>query len=264
MGFRDNKTGYPSDLLESRAVIKKGEYALLPPNGMVNNTIPGFSDCDTTILASPKLGATFVDYLVDIRSGGKTTRGFGGKGVESILYVISGRISASAGKCEVELTEGGYLFCPPSMEMNFHNKEEETAQIFLYKRRYKPLEDHPEPPVVTGNVSELEAVAYEGMADLKFYSFLPSAEDLSFDMNFHILSFEKGASHGYIETHVQEHGAYILSGSGMYNLANTWMPVKKGDYIFMGAYVQQVGYAVGQETSFSYVYSKDCNRDEEL
>ena len=54
---------------------------------------------------------------------------------------------------------------------------------------------------------------------------------------------------------MQEHGAYILSGAGVYNLDNEWMPVKQGDYIFMGAYVQQAGYAVGQET-FSYIYSR--------
>ncbi len=59
---------------------------------------------------------------------------------------------------------------------------------------------------------------------------------------------------------MQEHGAYILSGAGMYNLDNEWIPVKKGDYIFMAAYVPQAGYAVGQE-EFSYIYSKDCNRD---
>ncbi len=41
------------------------------------------------------------------------------------------------------------------------------------------------------------------------------------------------------ETHVQEHGAYILSGRGMYNLDNEWMPVDKGDYIFMGAYIKR-------------------------
>ncbi len=46
-------------------------------------------------------------------------------------------------------------------------------------------------------------------------------------MNMHILSFAPSASHGYIETHVQEHGAYILSGQGVYNLDNNWIPVKK-------------------------------------
>lgn len=55
--------------------------------------------------------------------------------------------------------------------------------------------------------------------------FLP--KELGFDMNMHILSFEPGASHGYIETHVREHGAYILSGRGVYNLDNQWIPVKK-------------------------------------
>ncbi|MGT8000446.1 cupin domain-containing protein, partial [Escherichia coli] len=95
------------------------------------------------------------------------------------------------------------------------------------------------------------------------YSTKPPKE-LGFDMNMHILSFAPGASHGYIETHVQEHGAYILSGQGVYNLDNNWIPVKKGDYIFMGAYSLQAGYGVGRGEAFSYIYSKDCNRDVEI
>lgn len=63
------------------------------------------------------------------------------------------------------------------------------------------------------------------MEDVILLDFLP--KELGFDMNMHILSFEPGASHGYIETHVQEHGAYILSGQGVYNLDNNWVPVKK-------------------------------------
>jgi (S)-ureidoglycine aminohydrolase len=63
------------------------------------------------------------------------------------------------------------------------------------------------------------------MDDVILLDFLP--KELGFDMNMHILSFEPGASHGYIETHVQEHGAYILSGQGVYNLDNNWVPVKK-------------------------------------
>lgn len=51
------------------------------------------------------------------------------------------------------------------------------------------------------------------MDDVILLDFLP--KELGFDMNMHILSFAPGASHGYIETHVQEHGAYILSGQGV-------------------------------------------------
>ena len=44
-------------------------------------------------------------------------------------------------------------------------------------------------------------------------------------MNMHISLLHR-ASHGYIETHVQEHGAYILPVR-VYNLDNSWIPVKK-------------------------------------
>jgi len=39
------------------------------------------------------------------------------------------------------------------------------------------------------------------------------------DMNMHILKFHIGASHGYIETHVQQHGMYFLSGKSMYKIS---------------------------------------------
>lgn len=82
----------------------------------------------------------------------------------------------------------------------------------LYKRRYVPVEGHA-PWLVSGNASELERIHYEGMDDVILLDFLP--KELGFDMNMHILSFCTSASHGYIETHVQEHGAYILSGQGL-------------------------------------------------
>lgn len=65
----------------------------------------------------------------------------------------------------------------------------------------------------------LERIHYEGMEDVILLDFLP--KELGFDMNMHILSFEPGASHGYIETHVQEHGAYILSGQGFITSTTT-------------------------------------------
>ena len=51
---------YPEGLLKTRAVIRPGEYAVIPPEGRVRNVIPGIEDCNMSILASPKLGASFV------------------------------------------------------------------------------------------------------------------------------------------------------------------------------------------------------------
>lgn len=262
MGYRDGKMGYPSTILQSRSVIKKNNYALITNEGTVKNTIPGFEKCEMSILGSPKLGASFVDYIMTMLPGGYMSKGFGGNGIETFAYVLEGEVEATDGVETKTLQTGGYIFVPEDKEMKLKNIGKGAAEVFLYKRRYKKIEGYAA-YTVFGKIEDVTFMDYEDMTDVHFCNLLP-VDDLGFDMNFHILSFDQGASHGYIETHVQEHGAYITSGEGMYNLDNEWMPVEKGDYIFMSAYSQQGAYAVGRDKSFSYLYSKDCNRDEEL
>ena len=137
------------------------------------------------------------------------------------------------------------------------------ATLYVYRRRYEPVAGHSAHTVV-GNANDLEWMSYEGMENCYVQDFLPSAHDIGFDMNMHILKFHIGASHGYIETHVQQHGMYFLSGKSMYRLGDDWVPLQKGDYCFMDAYVPQACYAVGdegREEELVYIYSKDCNRD---
>lgn len=263
MSYLNGKVGFRDSVLESRSIIKRGNYALIEPDGLVKNAIPGFENCDITILSSPLLGATFCDYLITIHPGGKTTLGFGGDGVETLLYIHEGNIIAHTNEGDKELESGGYIFTPEDAKLNFTNKSDKPAKGFLYKRRYKKVEGY-EAHLVVGNVHDLEYWAYEGMDNVMVTDLLPAASNLGFDMNFHILSFEPGASHGYIETHVQEHGALLLSGRGMYNLDNDWVPVEKGDYIYMGPYCPQAAYAVGKDEPLAYIYSKDCNRDVDI
>ncbi len=249
--------GYPKDLLSSRAIIKHGKFALIPPEGLVNNVVPGFENCTISILASPKLGASFVDYVVTMHEGGQNAAGFGGDEIETFVYVLQGKVKASTENESFDLQTSGYLYCPPGHKMYLRNMSKEDSKLFLYKQKYKPLEGH-QPWVVSGHAENIEAEIYADMDNVYLQDLLPN--DLAFDMNFHILTFDPAGSHPFIETHVQEHGAYLLSGEGIYNLDNEWIPVKKGDYIFMGPYVPQATYAVGRE-KLSYVYSKDCNRD---
>ena len=208
MSYINQVTGYRKDLLINRSVLKRGMYAVIEPDGLVKNTIPGFEKCEMTILGSPKLGASFVDYLVSIGEGGRNLAGFGGEGVETFFFLFEGKVRVWNEDKEEVIGNGGYIFSPSGKMLCFENEGGE-ARGFLYKRKYEPLE-------------------------------------------------------GYEETHVQEHGALIYSGEGMYNLDNDWIPVKKGDYIFMGAYCLQAAYGVGRDEEFAYLYSKDCNRDAAL
>lgn len=263
MSYKDGILGYREDILKSRAVIKKNNYALIPHEGLVNNKLPGFLEIDSSILSSPRIGANFVDYILTLRPKGRNKSGFGGGGIETFAYVIEGKVDFSDGKKTVTLKKGGYIYVPSTQVMIFENNNgDANSEVFLYKKRYQSIADH-ETYTITGNVNDLEKIDYEGMTDVKLQNLLP-VDDLAFDMNFHILSFEPGASHGYIETHFQEHGAYLLTEKGAYNLDNEWLMVEKGDYIFMSAYVQQAAYAVGRGEPLSYLYSKDSNRDPEI
>lgn len=262
MGYLNNQTGYRAGMLETRSVVKKENYVVLEPDGLVKNSVPGYDKCDVTIMGSPAMGASFADYLVTVREGGGN-RGLGAAGIEVFLYVLEGEVQVKNDDVQGTLSKGGYIYSPEGNLLTFFNHQSDSAKLFIYKRRYEALDDLKAHTVI-GNERDLEWIPYEGMENCMIKDFLPSAKNLGFDMNMHILKFLPGASHGYIETHIQEHGMYALTGAGMYRLDNDWVPVKAGDYVFMDAYCPQACYAVGKDEAFSYIYSKDCNRDVRL
>ena len=249
---------YPEGLLSTRAVVRPGLWAVIPKGGLVNNAIPGIENCRVSIVASPKMGASFVEYVVEAAPGGGAAGAWPGEPqAESFLYLIEGGLSASAGGEARALTGGGYLFSPEGEGLSFKNEGASPARLLLYKQRRVPLEGRPARRV-WGNISDIPFRMYEGMENVLIKDLLPA--ELGFDMNFHVLSFLPGGCHPIVETHVQEHGAYILSGEGMYFMDDRWMGIQKDDFMWFGPYVPQCAYGVGREP-FTYIYSKDCNRD---
>ena len=53
MGYLNNQLGYRDEMLETRSVVKRNNWVLLDPDGLVKNRIPGYENCDLTILGSP-------------------------------------------------------------------------------------------------------------------------------------------------------------------------------------------------------------------
>ena len=46
MSYLNDQVGYREELLATRSVIKKENYVLLEPDGLVKNSIPGYEHCD--------------------------------------------------------------------------------------------------------------------------------------------------------------------------------------------------------------------------
>ncbi|MDR1626886.1 MAG: cupin domain-containing protein [Spirochaetia bacterium] len=253
--------GYPNDILATRAVVKHGSYAVLPPEGLVNNVVPGIEGCRVSIVASPKMGASFVFYVVEAEPQGGTAALFGnGPDTETFVYIIEGEGSLAAeGKTHAG-NAGSYLFSPAGAGLEFRNTSTGKMKALLYKQTHIPLKGHLA-AAVYGNTNQIPYRHYDNMENVFIKDLLPL--DIAYDMNMHILSFAPGGCHPFVETHVQEHGAYILEGEGCYLLDNEWRMIKKNDFVWFGPYVTQAAYGVGR-TSFTYIYSKDCNRDAAL
>ena len=56
------------------------------------------------------------------------------------------------------------------------------------------------------------------------------ADDLAYDMHVNVVTFEPGGSIPFAETHVMEHGLYVLEGKAVYHLNGDWVEVQAGDY----------------------------------
>lgn len=255
--------GYPDGNLTTRAIVKPGIYTVIPPEGRVKNVLPNFEGFSTTILASPKYGASFVFYVSSVSPGAKTTKTWCKEPlIESFVYFMDGEgeLTVQTGGETMVLRQGGYVYAPEGAGLDICNKSEGVMRILLYKQRYVPIEGHAA-RMICGNVGDIPERIYEEMENVFIQDLLPM--DIGFDMNFHILSFEPAGSHPFVEIHVQEHGAYITSGQGVYMLGEDFVQVQKEDFIWFGPFVQQAVYATGRER-LSYIYSKDFNRDAEV
>ena len=202
--------GYPSDLLSNRSIVKRDSFAIITPEGRVINTIPGIVDAKMTILCTPKVGAGFVQLIGTLGAAAHTEYPYATQPhEESFLYVLDGcvELEVTVGDHREVLTQGGYAYAPAGVGIGFKNVNGKEGRILLYKQRYIPHPKGLQPYTVFGNINDVPFRDYDGMANVHVKDFLPVEE--AFDMNMHILSFDPGASHNIVETHVQYYVVYM-------------------------------------------------------
>ena len=93
-------------------------------------------------LGSPKLGASFVDYIITMHEGGKNSEGFCGQAdVESFVYILGGKVKVTAGEQEFVLEESGYVYCPPGTKMYLENLEASDSRFSFINKSINRLKD---------------------------------------------------------------------------------------------------------------------------
>lgn len=242
-----------SQLGETRTRVE-GNHALIAPDGHVQTSLPGWKGTMGIILLSPQMGARFTQYFAVMQQGAEAGPPL--EGVERFIYVVSGRVQVGVEAETMELTQSGYAYLPPHTPHTLTALE--PSHVNVYERRYLPFGDTPLPRLVTGHADKLAGEPFMGDPHLTVRKLLP--DELSFDMAVNTMTFDPGTPLPFVETHVMEHGLLMLSGGGIYRLADAWYPVQTGDVIWMGPYCPQWFGALGQERA-SYLLYKEANRD---
>lgn len=244
----------PGIFARSRGVVTP-QYAVMPPEGILASYLPGFSQTTVRIQAAPQLGARFAQMLLEIGPGGGTTA-TRSDGLEHVFYLVSGSLQLSIDGEEHRLEAGGYGYVPAGS--SYAVRAEAESRLIWIKRPYESI-DVPAPRPIIGNRSSLQKNVKDDEPG-RYWLYLLPTDDLAFDMHVNILAFEPGVYFPYVETHIMEHGLYMLEGQMAYMLAGDLHEVETGDFIWMGAFCPQFCIASGR-TESSYLLYKDVNRD---
>jgi (S)-ureidoglycine aminohydrolase len=243
-----------NQLLHSRARVRP-RYALFPLEGYPPSRLPNWPGVEARVLASPALGAGFVELLLDVKQG----QGGGAKAdgrVETFYFVVSGRVDLTVEGRAHPLAAGGYALVPPTADHAVRAAAD--SRLIALTKAYEPLAGVTPPGLFVGDAAKVPGTVYMGDEGARLQTLIP--DELPYDLAMNIFTFETGHSLPYVETHVMEHGLWFLQGKGLYYLDDTWMEVEQDDFIWMAPYVPQSFYATGPVAS-KYLYYKNVNRE---
>ena len=228
---------------------------------IVTSRLPFWDDTRLWVLARPLSGfaETFSQYIVEVGPGGGSDRPETDPGAEAVLFVVDGTISVTIEGAAHELAPGGYAYLPPGADWTLRNHTGRLAAFHWIRKRYERVEGLDTPDPVIADERSIDPSPMPDTNGAWATTLFVDPADLRHDMHVTIVTLEPGASIPFAETHVMEHGLYVLQGKAIYLLNQDWVEVEAGDFMWLRAFCPQACTAAGPEP-FRYLLYKDVNR----
>ncbi|KAJ6190548.1 hypothetical protein N7519_000569 [Penicillium mononematosum] len=222
---------------EAYAVIPKGTFS-----DIVTSFLPFWDKTRLWVIARPLSGfaETFSQYIMEVQPGGGSDRGETDDSAQGVVFVVEG--------------ESGWTL---------RNTGATTARFHWIRKAYEYVEglDKPEPLFL--NEKDIPPTPMPNTNGAWATTRFVDPSDLRHDMHVTIVTFEPGGLIPFAETHVMEHGLYVLEGKAVYRLNQDWVEVEAGDFMWLRAFCPQACYA-GGPGKFRYLLYKDVNRQMKL
>ncbi|MEM7190508.1 MAG: bifunctional allantoicase/(S)-ureidoglycine aminohydrolase [Pseudomonadota bacterium] len=264
MTYANPPGGLPpqSALMTGRAVFTEA-YALLPAGTLRDITasvFPGWNNARGWVLARPMTGfaETFSQIAMELGPGGGSDAPEPEGGAENAIFVTDGSVEILLDRQRHVLGDGGFAYLPPRSPWSIH-ADEQGASFQMIRKMYQPADGLEAPSPIFVNEADISLTPMPdtdgGWATTRFMD----PADLSHDMHMTIVTLQPGYVIPFEETHVMEHGLYVLQGKGVYKLNRDWVEVEACDFMWLRAFCPQACYAGGPEP-FRYLLYKDVNR----
>jgi (S)-ureidoglycine aminohydrolase len=252
-----------TQLTTDRAVFTEA-YAVLPKGTMtdiVTSNLPFWNRTRLWVIARPLSGfaETFSQYIVEVSPGGGSERPETDPAAEAVLFVVEGTLRLTIGEAVHRLEPGSYAFLPPAAQWTLRNEADEPARFHWIRKAYQRVDGIDVPEAFVTNEREVEPTPMPDTQGVWTTTRFVDQTDVRYDMHVNIVNFEPGGAIPFPETHVMEHGLYVLEGKAVYLLNKDWVEVEAGDFMWLRAFCPQACYA-GGPGRFRYLLYKDVNR----
>ncbi|MCO5064894.1 MAG: bifunctional allantoicase/(S)-ureidoglycine aminohydrolase [Rhizobiaceae bacterium] len=263
------KGGLPpqSDLVTDRAIFTHA-YAVIPRrqfSDIVASYLPHWDRTRLWVIARPLSGfaETFSQYIMEVQPGGGSDKPEPDTSAEAVLFVVDGVVSLVIEGEQYDLAPGGYAYLPPARHWTLRNRSDEPARFHWIRKAYEYVEGLEAPDPLVMNEQDIDPVPMPDTEGRWATTRFVNPTDLRHDMQVTIVTLQPGGIIPFPETHVMEHGLYVLQGKAVYRLNNDWVEVEAGDFMWLRAFCPQACYA-GGDRPFRYLLYKDVNRHPRL
>ncbi|RMD94620.1 MAG: (S)-ureidoglycine aminohydrolase [Alphaproteobacteria bacterium] len=256
-----------TQLLTDRAVFTTA-YAVIPKGTLRDITasaLPFWQDTRLWVLARPLSGfaETFSHYLMQVSPGGGSDRPETDPSAEAVLFVTGGAGRLGVGGETHEITPGSYAYLPAGAAWRLWATGDDSLTFHWIRKAYEPVEGIAPPSPFITREEDHAPIPMPGTEGRWATTRFVDPADMAHDMHVNIVTFAPGAMIPFPETHVMEHGLYVLEGKAVYRLNADWVEVEAGDYLWLRAFCPQACYA-GGPGPFRYLLYKDVNRHARL
>ena len=256
-----------SDLLTGRAIFTNS-YAVIPKGVMrdiVTSYFPGWNNTRAWVLARPMTGfaETFAQYIMEVSRGGGSDAPEPDPKAEAALFTVEGRFTLTVDGKRHDMTPGSFAYIPPAAKWSVSNGNAEAARFHWIRKSYETATGLAAPKAFVVNERDVKPVAMPDTNGVWSTTRFVDPADMAHDMHVTIVNFEPGGVIPFAETHVMEHGLYVLEGKAVYRLNGDWVEVEAGDFMWLRAFCPQACYA-GGPGRFRYLLYKDVNRHPKL